>query len=338
MEYLVTVKFDVSIIIPAFNREQFIARAIDSALVQTRAADEIIVVDDGSTDATPRLVRQYGDRVRLIQIENNGAGPSRPRNVGIAIATSEYFTLLDSDDLLEPTLLERHRAVLQKSPSVGLIGGNYFTAVYSPQGTGSRRPAYSSIVESLPKRSVGEGEYLIDQRVAHTAYCRGNYIQNSGVTVRKSLWEEVGGYDESLRTSNDFDFFIRVLAKCDIAYIDEPLKTFVFHDGNISGANVHKSFRPYIYENQLRVLRRELSKAGDSECRAALRSAMADWLTDFAHAQRTAHLYGQAFGTLVECLKVSPSEARAWSAVLKLPLHWLLYGRTRTVDTDPMAA
>ena len=103
--------WSVAIVIPAFNRERFIAAAIESALAQTVPADEIIVVDDGSTDRTGEIASGYGPPVRVIRIENNGAGPSRPRNVGIAAAQSKYITLLDSDDRLAPTVLQRQRGL-----------------------------------------------------------------------------------------------------------------------------------------------------------------------------------------------------------------------------------
>src|SRR5665213_1535655 len=90
----------VSVVIPAYNAELFIARAIDSVLSQTTPVSEIIVIDDGSTDSTLDLVRGYGDKVRLIA-QSNG-GPARARNVGVAISSGKYVAFLDADDWWDP--------------------------------------------------------------------------------------------------------------------------------------------------------------------------------------------------------------------------------------------
>src|SRR3972149_3409922 len=123
--------WSAAIIIPVYNRERFIATAIESALAQTLPADEIIVVDDGSTDHTAEIASRYPEPVRVIRIGNNGSGPSHPKNVGIATARSRYIMLLDSDDRLSPTVLERHRDVLRLVPDVGLISNNFYIELQS---------------------------------------------------------------------------------------------------------------------------------------------------------------------------------------------------------------
>jgi glycosyltransferase involved in cell wall biosynthesis len=94
----------LSVIIPCYNAEPFVAQTIRSVLEQTRPPDEIIVVDDGSTDGSVEVVRQFGDRVRLLTGRNGGASPTR--NKGLDHATGDALMFLDADDVLGPTALE----------------------------------------------------------------------------------------------------------------------------------------------------------------------------------------------------------------------------------------
>src|SRR5581483_8159413 len=103
----------ISVIIPCFNHAAYLAKAIQSALVQTLPADEIIVVDDGSTDDTAKVTASSGTRIRYVYQSN--AGLSAARNTGIKLATGKYIGFLDADDLWHPdflttlvNLLERH--------------------------------------------------------------------------------------------------------------------------------------------------------------------------------------------------------------------------------------
>ena len=109
----------VSVVIPTHNHAGYIRQAIDSALAQTSAPLEVIVVDDGSTDETPRILADYGGRIRAIRQSN--AGVSVARNTGIAAAAGDLIALLDSDDSWAPTKLERQIARLSADPGVGLV-------------------------------------------------------------------------------------------------------------------------------------------------------------------------------------------------------------------------
>ena len=114
----------ISVVIPAYNAEQHIGRAIDSVLAQTRPADEIIVIDDGSTDATAEVIRSFGDRVTLIQQKN--AGVSVARNTGIEAATGDWIAFLDADDEWLPEKLKRQAEHLSRNPDLRWTTGNYY--------------------------------------------------------------------------------------------------------------------------------------------------------------------------------------------------------------------
>ena len=111
----------ISVIIPAYNYARYLAEAIDSALGQTYAPLEVIVVDDASTDDTPRVLAAYGQRIRAIRQPNGGAGAAR--NTGIAAARGEYVAFLDADDVWLPRKLELQMALFDADPALGLIHG-----------------------------------------------------------------------------------------------------------------------------------------------------------------------------------------------------------------------
>ena len=153
----------VSAIIPAYNAARWIARAIDSVLSQTHPVQEIIVVDDGSTDMTPEVVAGFGELVRYIQ-QSNG-GPAKARNTGIRAASGEWVALLDADDAWLPGKIERQLAAV--APDVVLIHGG---------AVGIRR---------------GNTE-----RNTFAEMWKRNPILNSSVLVRKDVVDSLGGFDE----------------------------------------------------------------------------------------------------------------------------------------------
>src|SRR5580704_10876157 len=110
----------VSVVIPAYNCGPYIAEALDSVLGQSLAPDEIVVVDDGSTDDTPERVAAYVGRVRYVRQANERVAAARNR--GIAETSGELIAFLDSDDVWHPAKLERQVAILRERPEIGAIG------------------------------------------------------------------------------------------------------------------------------------------------------------------------------------------------------------------------
>ncbi|WP_292402246.1 MULTISPECIES: glycosyltransferase family 2 protein [unclassified Methylophaga] len=108
----------VSVVIPCFNRQEYIEQAINSALSQTYADIEIIVVDDGSTDSSIKVIERYGERVKLITQSNKGV--SAARNTGFSSARGEFIIFLDSDDWLSEDIVEKHILTAHKYPEADI--------------------------------------------------------------------------------------------------------------------------------------------------------------------------------------------------------------------------
>ena len=113
----------VSVIIPAYNGDRYISAAIDSVLAQTYGKYEIIVVDDGSTDNTSEVIKQYGDRVNYLSQSNQGVAASR--NLGLAAARGEYIAFLDQDDVFLPHKLSTQVALLDRDSALGIVNSGW---------------------------------------------------------------------------------------------------------------------------------------------------------------------------------------------------------------------
>ncbi|WP_313199011.1 glycosyltransferase family 2 protein [Rhizobium sp.] len=195
---------DISFIIAAYNAEETLARAIDSALAQLGVTVEVIVVDDCSTDGTAALAESYADpRVRLIRQPQNG-GPGRARNTGIAAATGRFVATLDSDDAVYPerslSMLQRARTldaqmVVDNVDVVGLEGGAAKTMF-------DRRHLEQ-------KREITLAEFIDSNLIFKTTF---NYGYMKPIFDRAFLLEHDLNFDEGLRIGEDYILFASVLA------------------------------------------------------------------------------------------------------------------------------
>ena len=190
----------VSVIIPTWNRASLLARALDSVDRQTRPPEEIIVVDDGSTDDTVALVRSRVTPPKLISQPNRGV--SAARNAGIRAAAGEWVAFLDSDDEWLPEKLERQLAAL--GPETVLC---HTDEIWIRRG---RR------VNPMQKHRKSGGR-IFERSLPLCA------ISPSAALVRRDLFDVVGLFDECLPACEDYDLWLRVTSRYPVLYIDEPL-------------------------------------------------------------------------------------------------------------------
>jgi glycosyltransferase involved in cell wall biosynthesis len=197
----------VSVVIPAYNAAPLLAETLDSVLAQTYRDFEVVLVDDGSTDATPDVAARYEDDIRYVRKENGGSASARNR--GIREARGAYVALLDADDQWRPRKLERQMALFDEQPALKwsytdwlLVDARTRQVVYRA-GQRSQHPD-GDVLRSL----VGP-----------------LFIPPSTVIVAREVFEEVGVYDESAlhRISEDWEFTLRVAARYPVGYVDEPL-------------------------------------------------------------------------------------------------------------------
>jgi glycosyltransferase involved in cell wall biosynthesis len=199
----------VSVIVPAYNVECYVAAAIDSALAQTYAPVEVVVVDDGSTDRTAEVIAGYGDRVVTVSQENRGLAGAR--NSGIRAASGSILALLDADDLWLPERLDRMVPVLTGRPGIGMVTSDAYVMDETVRTTkrcyGDRRrypfPAH-------------EDEQL-------DIIAKRNFLFIS-VVFRRELVDRCGTFDESMRRAEDYELWTRfLLSGSRAAFVPEPL-------------------------------------------------------------------------------------------------------------------
>lgn len=272
----------VSVIIPAYNAAGCVRRAVDSVLGQSFRDFELLVVDDGSTDATRAVLAEYGERLRLLARENGG--PAAARNHGLHQARGKYVAFLDADDHWKMEKLQRQVHLLNTQPEIGFC--STATEVVNSAG----RPAGDWPCQF----SAGP---LPDILFMHGTVISGS---TSGVVARLQLVNELGGFDETLRGFEDPDLWIRLAARTGYACIPETLTIVVRTSNSVSGnlANMRRATLASFRKN--RHLLPPARRGG------FWRAACASALTDYAKTTYRAGNRGLALRWTLEALVRSP--------------------------------
>ncbi len=192
----------VSIIIPCYNAEKWIGECINSALSQTYSPIEIIVVDDGSTDASLSIIEKYGNKVRWVSCANGG--PSAARNRGFHISKGKYIQFIDADDYISPMKVKNQVESL-KVLNKDIVYCDWCHQTYNDDNT------------------IKSSSYITNQAANDMAYyvISNNTIHSGSCLYKREVIERVSGFDESLRIAEDYDFFIRLaLSGAKFGYVD----------------------------------------------------------------------------------------------------------------------
>lgn len=208
----------VSILIPAFNRADYLPETIASALAQSYRDIELVVVDDGSTDPTRAVVHSFSDaRVRYLYQENRGV--SAALNTAWRAASGEFLAFLGSDDLMLSRQVETLMKILEADPSLGLAY--------------ARAQAMNAQGDPLPQIL---GSSLKFRNNALQSMLYGDSVCGIACLTRRAHVERVGGFDESLIANEDWDMWIRLAEQVRFAYRDEILARYRMHSSSLTGA------------------------------------------------------------------------------------------------------
>lgn len=205
-----------SVVIPLYQKEEYIARTIESVIFQTYPDFEILVVDDGSTDRGPEVVSNYSDkRIRLIRQTNQGV--SAARNRGIAEAKSDYIALIDADDRWNANFLREMKRLIQTYPDCGWYSCRRYNHF-------RHRP------RKLSQAVLSEGVIKDYFRIAH----KNDIVHSSAIVVPKSVFETIGGFDTKVRTGEeDFVMWTKIASHYKVCYTDKPLSCYYFDEVNL---------------------------------------------------------------------------------------------------------
>lgn len=217
-------KPDVSIILPTYNGASrgYLATAIESVLSQTQQSIELVIIDDGSSDATRKLCSRYLSHPIVTYYFQKNKGLSAARNAGIKRSKGEYLLFLDDDDIYQSCLVETMlRSFIQNNdPKIGMLYCSYLFIDEKGKAFGKWYiPAEGNIYERL----------FYD-----------NYAGSpSGTMIHRSVIEKVGLFNETLRSCEDYDMWLRIAKHFHVYSIEEPLLLYRIHSNNMSG-NIHK--------------------------------------------------------------------------------------------------
>lgn len=233
----------ISVIIPVYNRPEQIIKAVKSVLKQTYSNLELIVVDDGSTDDTPNVLTQHDGEIMAFRISNSGV--SAARNYGVDKAHGSYIAFLDSDDEWKPKKLERQLEFMLK--------GNW--KISQTEEIWIRN---GSFLNKKKKHKKPEGDIFIPSLQMCT-------VSPSAVMMKKDLYEQYGGFDETLPVCEDYDLWLRMAVREKFGLLDEKLVVkYGGHEDQLSSTSAMDKYR-ILSLHRILTLEKDLAKTRKME-------------------------------------------------------------------------
>ncbi len=313
--------FEVSVVIPTFNRADLIGETIESVLAQTLPAAEIIVADDGSKDDTERVVARYAPRVRYTRNENAGAPAAR--NAGAAIATAPWIAFLDDDDLWVADKLQAHARFAELAPEVPFVFTNFRLV---DDGVWSERTKFADAPAEFfqfRQKSLAPGFRVAEEGLVERLFLFQPIFPSSPV-MKRSFYDGIGGWDASIGRilSEDLEFMLRAVRQPPIGIIDDALVGIRKHRRNFSG-NVTRTLM-----GEVRILKYAVERHGYPA--ATLERARERIISGSIDAANGAFSDGN-FEALGQCLQDIPFGRRDPKLHLKSAIRYLPGGLGRRV-------
>jgi glycosyltransferase involved in cell wall biosynthesis len=207
-----------SIVIPVFNKEKFVAKTVESVLNQTFSDYEIIVINDGSTDASENIIQQFNDnRIRYFSKKNEGVAVAR--NYGIEKASADFICFLDADDYWFPRFLETMNQYIQKLPE---------------------QKVFACAIEIETKKKSFAATYSIDKKSDYEivdffqASQKECVLWASSVCIHKSVFDKVGNFDTNIKKGEDTELWIRIGLRFPILFVNKIMAKYVYDHQSIS--------------------------------------------------------------------------------------------------------
>jgi glycosyltransferase involved in cell wall biosynthesis len=219
---LLVKKPNISVVMPAYNAEDFIAEAIDSILGQTCQDFELIIIDDASTDKTSVIIEQYTKKDNRLRVYRNKSnkGIGANRSYGVKLAKGRYICWQDADDISIPERLQLQKDYLDNHPSVGVVGG--FIEFFDEKSTGPVR-TYAETDSSLRK-----------------SIFRYNPVAQPASMFRRECFDKVGLYDESYKVSEDLEMLFRVGVYYEFANVQQVVLKYRQLESSLTRSNLRR--------------------------------------------------------------------------------------------------
>lgn len=215
-----------SVVIPVYNGQGFVARAIESVLAQTWPAHEVIVVDDGSTDGTATVVARFGDRVRYCR--QNNAGVSAARNRGAAMASGDWLAFLDADDWYYPDRLRLHAEWIARAPGLDFLTGDY-DYVQTDGSHISRSMEQHESGRSMLRKAQSAAQVVMESD-EFESFVTDHFGDTHTLSVPRATFLRLGGYPTGYRVCEDVYFLVRLCAaSARVGVVCQPMAAYVIH-------------------------------------------------------------------------------------------------------------
>lgn len=225
-----------SVVVPTFNRAQLLPATLDAILAQTTPFQQVIVVDDGSTDETARLMTSRYASCEYVVLHKSGV--QRARNTGVAAATTDWTVFCDSDDLLAPDYLSVLADLLERHPALDVVysnhksfgrGSNLVEDMFATAPSG-----FWDDLDDVGVARLGGGPAFAANLVGSRAL-----LWPSGLAVRRSFFDILGGFEERLAgvQHEDFEFMLRAVASGNCGFLQQTLVNIRVHTANFTGTD-----------------------------------------------------------------------------------------------------
>ncbi len=285
----------VSVVVTTYNYGKYVRGAVDSVLGQTYGNLDVLVIDDGSTDDTRRILAEYVQAGRIRYLYQDNAGQARAKNRGIAEARGEFVAFLDADDQWLPRKIEKQ------------------ISLFADDRVG--------VVCSKRKIILADGRLFPDP--PHTRLRRGdvlgpifarNFVPFSTAVVRRSCFDQVGVFDEALGMGIDYDLWIRMAARYHFDFVDEELALYRYGHGQMS-QNVGKRI-----ESNWNIIRKTLADASIAERidRKYVREAFAENLCTEAEYKKIRGEPLAALACYLKSVRAMPTRYQTWASLAKM--------------------
>ncbi len=303
----------VSVVIPCFNTERYIAGTLRAVLAQTGAALEVIVVDDGSTDGSAALVEREFPQVRLLRRANGGVAAAR--NAGIGAATGDWVAFCDADDIWLPGKLAAQLEALTTVPDCRMSYTAWHvwpSAALDPDMSLLKRLAS----ESTATKWAGATGWIYPELLLDCV------VWTSTVLMQRSLLAEIGGFDTSMRIGEDYDLWLRASRVTRIERVARPLALYRQHPLSITRSAPRENYRGRVVQRALDTwgLAGPDGRLADA---AAVRAELAGSWSQFAYTQLQAGQREAARGSVRKALRIQPGHWPSWKLLLR---SWLPRG------------
>lgn len=276
----------ISTVIPTYNYDRFVTVAVESALSQTYPNHEVIVVDDGSTDETRDRLTPYEGRIRYLYQENQGL--SAARNTGIRASRGDLIAFLDSDDVWHPEKLTMQARYLEAHPELALLATEH-------------REIEGNNVSPIDWLNIDESRPIAARTITFDELVIGARFGPCGVVARRWCFNEIGLFDEGLRSAEDLDMWIRIAHRFPVAMLEVPLWRYRIHDANMHHASARME------TNTLRMIGKVFEGPDALSHSAWLRrKALANVSINLAFGYRDSHAYAAALSKIARSFLLWP--------------------------------